>query len=67
MAEYWKRQLQELIDLTQDRIRRLEAGEMLVRDQVDARQRVETERSAIARLQKTIDALNAAVPNVGAK
>lgn len=61
MAAYWKKQLQDLIDSTHDRIRRLEAGEVSSGGLEATRQRVEAERVMIARLQKTIETLNTSV------
>lgn len=52
----WLKQLRTLIDLANDRIRRLESGEPAG----DTTQRaIEAERAMIARLQQTIDVLNA--------
>jgi hypothetical protein len=68
MTAYWKKQIQDLIDLTRDRIRRLEVAEALTQTGAtpsanSTQQTIENERAIIARLQRTIDALNAAVPN----
>lgn len=68
MPSHWKKRLQDLIDLTNDRIRRLEAGETLrmavgVHSADATRQTIENERAIVVRLQQTIEALNAAVQN----
>lgn len=68
MTAYWTKQIQNLIDLTKDRIRRLEIGETLTgiggASNADATQQaIENERAIIALLQQTIDALNAVIPN----
>ncbi|MBJ7403379.1 MAG: hypothetical protein JHD07_08815 [Bradyrhizobium sp.] len=65
MPAYWKQQLQHVIDTAQDRIQRLEAGEMLTGDfgspAVDTtRQTIEAKRAMIVRLQRTLDRLDSA-------
>ncbi|XSC42276.1 hypothetical protein ACF1BQ_027840 [Bradyrhizobium sp. RDT10] len=67
MSVHWKKQLQGLIDLAEDRIRRIESGEMATADigppVVDTSwQTIEAERAMIERLQQTIERLNAAAP-----
>lgn len=63
MTADWQAQLQDVIDLTKDQIRRLESGEILTGDADITRERIETQRAIIAQLQRTIDALNATVSN----
>lgn len=63
MTADWQAQIQDVIDLIEDRIRRLEFGEISTGDADTTRERIETERAIIARLQRTIDALNATVAN----
>jgi hypothetical protein len=59
MSAYWKEQLQHIIELSRDRIQRLEAG--LPADapslRIEATNQIEAEEKNIARLQRTIDAL----------
>lgn len=59
MSADWKEQLQQIIELSRDRIRRLEAG---APDDapplgMDVTRQIEVEEKTIARLQRTIDAL----------
>ena len=59
MSSDWKEQLQQIIELSRDRIRRLEAGapDDTPPLDVDVTRQIEVEEKAIARLQRTIDAL----------
>lgn len=60
MSALWKEQLREIIELSRDRIRRLEAGasddSRSLRN--DATRQIKVEEKNIARLQRTIDALS---------
>ena len=56
MPLYWTSRLQDLIDLTRERIRRLEAGDVVT----DPSGAIEAERAMIAQLQQTIDRLSIA-------
>jgi DNA-binding transcriptional regulator GbsR (MarR family) len=59
MSAFWKERLQHVIELTQEHIRLLEADVERTPTEADAaRQTIEAEKRAIARLQKTIDALS---------
>lgn len=60
MSADWKEQLQQIIDLSRDRIRRLKAGEAddAPSLRIDAARQIEAEEKTIVRLQRTIDALN---------
>jgi hypothetical protein len=56
MSPDWKEQLQRIIDLSRHRIRQLEADASSLR--VDAIRQIAAEEKTIARLQRTMDALN---------
>jgi len=60
MSADWKEQLQQIIDLSRDRIRRLKAGapDDAPSLRIDAARQIEAEEKTISRLQRTIDALN---------
>lgn len=60
MSADWKEQLQQIIELSRDRIRRLEAGaaDDAPSSGIDATRQIEAEEKTIARLQRTIEALN---------
>jgi hypothetical protein len=62
MSAHWKRQLQEIIDLSRDRIHRLEAAELTQAGDAPpleetTKKKIEAEMKVIARLQQTMDAL----------
>ena len=59
MSADWKEQLQQIIELSRDRIRRLETGapDDAPSLGVDVTRQIEVEQKTIARLQRTIDAL----------
>lgn len=59
MSALWKEQLQQIIELSRDRIRQLESGapDDAPSLDVEATRQIETEEKNIARLQRTIDAL----------
>lgn len=58
MTTDWKEQLQRIIELSRERIRRLEAGAPANALRVDAIRQIEAEEKNIARLQRTMDALS---------
>lgn len=58
MSADWKEQLQEIIELSRERIRQLEAAPADAPSLgVELTRQIETEENNIARLQRTIDAL----------
>lgn len=60
LSARWKAQIQEIIDISRNRIQQLEAGELRPHDAVsvdETRRKIEAEMKVIARLQQTMDAL----------
>ncbi len=59
MSAHWKEQLQAIIDLSRDRIRRIEAEARAASSLgIEATRQIEAEKKNIARLQRTMDALS---------
>ncbi|WP_298884131.1 hypothetical protein [uncultured Bradyrhizobium sp.] len=61
MSAFWKAQLQEIIDISRDRIQRLEAAELIRAGNAapvdETKRKIEAEMKVVARLQQTMDAL----------